>query len=111
MPINRKVTTRVWAGRPSLDRSWQDHGRCFTVPPDTFHPDRTAADEILTAMRVCAPCPVRKPCHTYAVEDWIRDGVWGGLDPARIHRATTARYNAVTAAYETIRDLRKQVAT
>lgn len=36
------------------------------------------------AKEVCADCPVREGCLEYALDNNIRNGVWGGLDESEI---------------------------
>jgi WhiB family redox-sensing transcriptional regulator len=54
---------------------------CAQTSPDIFFPDDTDRETLSKAKQVCASCPVRVECLTYAVEafgktsDW---GVWGG---------------------------------
>jgi WhiB family redox-sensing transcriptional regulator len=54
---------------------------CAQTNPDLFFPDDTDREMLSKARQVCARCPVRVECLTYAVEsfgktsDW---GIWGG---------------------------------
>lgn len=42
-----------------------------------FPPPGAMGDEVAAALRVCATCPVRKPCADYATAHGER-GIWGG---------------------------------
>ncbi|MGY9065324.1 WhiB family transcriptional regulator [Streptomyces sp. CAS3] len=82
----RQITTHT-APASSLrglsDTSWQPQGACHGMNPEdadaTFFalPRDHAATEF--AKELCARCPVRTECLNYALENGIRDGVWGGL--------------------------------
>ena len=51
------------------------------------------------AKAVCASCPVRAECLDYALEHYVRCGIWGGLNETerfrerlrRTHRASARR--------------------
>ena len=68
-------------------------GHCMQVdPPDLFtdYGDRGAArrDRIAQAKAVCAGCPFRVPCATWAM-DTNQTGVWGGMSD--VDRQATRR--------------------
>jgi WhiB family redox-sensing transcriptional regulator len=78
-----------FGGLMSLDHSWQDWAACVDLPTDVFYPvqDRIEPDakyamRVRLARGVCARCPVRVRCLTYAVTLEVRDpvawGIWGG---------------------------------
>jgi len=63
------------------DLSWTELGRCGSVEPDLFFPVGPADSRaVKAAKRVCATCPVQRPCLAYALETGQRHGVWGGTD-------------------------------
>ncbi|MEV8532454.1 WhiB family transcriptional regulator [Streptomyces sp. NPDC051211] len=71
--------------------SWQLHAACRTLGSGMFFhptgergPEREDREE--AAKRVCADCPVRRECLTYALRAREPYGVWGGLS-ARERRA------------------------
>jgi WhiB family redox-sensing transcriptional regulator len=71
--------------RPVLaaDTGWMDRGACRGVPgvhfgPPNEHPAEQAP-RVEAAKRVCAGCPVRPQCLSYAETRGERHGVWGGL--------------------------------
>ncbi|MFD0209170.1 WhiB family transcriptional regulator [Streptomyces hirsutus] len=50
--------------------------------PDLFvHSSRTTPlkEAATQAKTLCAQCPVREACATYAIRNDYRDGIWGGL--------------------------------
>lgn len=60
--------------------TWVDGALCAQAYPDAFFPDsdtpeRSTAD----ALKLCASCPVRDECLTYALTHDERYGIWGGL--------------------------------
>jgi WhiB family transcriptional regulator, redox-sensing transcriptional regulator len=60
-------------------RSWRDRAACrdlVTADNDPFFAD---SDEgIQAAIAICAPCPVRDDCLTFAVRTGQQYGIWGG---------------------------------
>lgn len=59
---------------------WLD-ARCSGDDLDRWFPS-TDRPEILVELRaVCAQCPVRTACATWAVDNRILWGVWGGTSP------------------------------
>ena len=70
------------SGETTLTRSraqstyWMSFARCRDMDPDVFFPSDGAGVE--RARLVCAECPVREPCLSYALEQEIVNGVWGG---------------------------------
>lgn len=59
---------------------WQDRAACRTGddPADTWHPSHGDTKQVKDALAVCARCPVIEPCLRYALDNGLRDGVWGG---------------------------------
>jgi WhiB family transcriptional regulator, redox-sensing transcriptional regulator len=69
--------------------TWWESAACLDTPLDMWHGRYTEA-----ARRVCFACPVRNACLTYALDEDIRDGLYGGLDPDErepMRRARRAR--------------------
>jgi WhiB family redox-sensing transcriptional regulator len=69
------------AHRPDID--WQEAAICRQADPELFFPIGTtgaAVAEIQRAKAVCARCPVRRPCLTYALATRQEFGIWGGRD-------------------------------
>lgn len=95
--------------RGIADHSWQARGRCHGMPPEKadelfFHAarDRAAVEE---AKSICGSCPVKKACFDYALDNEIRQGIWGGLTEAE-RRPWHARvdkrldYSRIKAAFQ-----------
>lgn len=57
---------------------WQDDALCREVDGDLFFPTE-GREHLAEAKRLCAGCPVRTQCLTFALEGNERFGVWGGL--------------------------------
>lgn len=77
--------------------NWQNAAACRDVDPELFFP---ASDDYTTdanvralieAGRVCAGCPVRRECLTYAVESGVTHGIWAGRSPAELRAIRRAR--------------------
>ncbi len=63
-------------------------GLCAQTDPDAFFPDKGGATT-RAAKAVCAGCPVRTECLTYALDRGERFGVWGGMSERERHRLLT----------------------
>ncbi len=76
--------------------AWLAAGSCVSADPDLFFPvsaSGASATQIAQARRICARCPVRRPCLDFATETSQPDGIWGGTTPeerARARRQETA---------------------
>jgi WhiB family redox-sensing transcriptional regulator len=62
---------------------WRELAACRDYDPEMFFPtadERTpkGAADLAEAKAVCAVCPVRKACLTWAIEAGEDHGVWGG---------------------------------
>ena len=74
--------------------TWREDAACLHADPDLFFPIASigpALDQIDQAKRICAACPVRKPCLAWALDQGVVSGIWGGTSEAerRAIRATT----------------------
>ena len=63
---------------------WVADGLCAEVDSELFYPPANAAAH--DAKSICARCPVRTECLTYALEAGERWGVWGGMTPTERKR-------------------------
>jgi WhiB family redox-sensing transcriptional regulator len=75
---------------------WMERALCSQVDPDLFFPEGPATTVVVGKRRakaICQKCDVRLECLEYALEaDWIRDGVWAGLDAGELRRFRATRY-------------------
>jgi WhiB family transcriptional regulator, redox-sensing transcriptional regulator len=76
--------------------SWYDRAACRGWNTQLFFgPDGERAQDLQTreakAKAICAVCPVREPCLTYALSNSIKDGIWGGLNRAERTRERRRR--------------------
>jgi WhiB family redox-sensing transcriptional regulator len=63
--------------------SWRDSAACRYADTELFFPigkTGPALAEIQQAKRVCAGCPVRQACLTFALSTNQLYGIWGGYD-------------------------------
>ena len=60
---------------PAGGWNWRDDARCTETGPDLFFPEVWQSAE--PAKRICATCPVRPECFTWAMTHYEK-GVWGG---------------------------------
>ena len=81
----------------TLSTEWQQRGRCraidseiFFPPPHFEHkPEREAREA--QAKAICADCPVRVECLTWALEVREAHGVWGGASEGDRKQMLTGR--------------------
>jgi WhiB family redox-sensing transcriptional regulator len=63
--------------------SWRESAACRFLDTELFFPIGKAGPaiaEIQRAKAVCARCPVRQACLTFALETRQGYGIWGGCD-------------------------------
>lgn len=59
-----------------------DNAICNETDPELFFPSHPAnQSNIKMALAICKRCPVQHECLTYALENRISDGIWGGATP------------------------------
>jgi WhiB family transcriptional regulator, redox-sensing transcriptional regulator len=71
----------VYAAARVLSTDWAARGACLSGDPDLFFPITSsgpALPQIAQAKAVCARCPVRIDCLSYALATGQDAGVWGG---------------------------------
>ena len=60
---------------------WHDDATCFGEDPELFFPVGTNGPAVWQAQEaktVCRRCPVAAPCLTWALENGVEHGIWGG---------------------------------
>ncbi len=63
--------------REKASTEWMAEGVCKGGDTTVFFPHRE--DDSKAARRdFCSRCPVQRDCFSYAVENRIKDGIWGG---------------------------------
>ena len=63
--------------------SWRESAAYRFLETDLFFPigkTGLAVAEVQRAEAVCASCPVRPPCLTFALDTHQGSGIWGGYD-------------------------------
>jgi len=83
-----KLRHRSTAASAPFAARWREVAACRGADLNLFFPGRGESAE--PARRVCAGCPVRKPCLDYALGSGTTAGVWGGL-AERDRRALRSR--------------------
>jgi WhiB family redox-sensing transcriptional regulator len=58
-------------------QDWRAYAACADYDPDLFF--APGALEHKLAKKVCRRCPVRSQCLTYAMDEPVDHGIWGGL--------------------------------
>ncbi|MFC5252988.1 WhiB family transcriptional regulator [Streptomyces nigrescens] len=68
------------------DTSWHTRGACHGMDVEdadaVFFPLPRDHEAIAEAKELCGWCPVRRDCLNYALENGLKEGVWGGLTEA-----------------------------
>jgi len=68
------------------DTSWHTRGACHGMDPEdadaVFFPLPRDHEAIAEAKELCGWCPVRRDCLNYALENALKEGIWGGLTQA-----------------------------
>ena len=68
-------------GIPLPRTNWRELAACRDADPELFFPIGAAGRalrQVDEAKQVCAGCPVRAQCLTWALDKRVTDGVWGG---------------------------------
>ena len=60
-----------------VSRNWRDDALCPQTDPDAFFPEKGGGTR--AAKRICAMCKVKTQCAIFAVDNDIREGIWGGM--------------------------------
>ncbi|TYC15506.1 WhiB family transcriptional regulator [Actinomadura syzygii] len=67
------------------EEHWSDHAICRGADPDLFFPIGYSAPVLKAqedaAKAICANCPVKAECLSWALQVGEPDGVWGGTTP------------------------------
>lgn len=71
------------------DQDWQKLAHCLDQELNLFFPEKGASTQ--QAKKICAGCIVRSECLEYALENNIKDGVFGGASRRDRRRITRAR--------------------
>lgn len=64
------------------DNDWRHYAACRGEDPEQFFPTgQTGPWELVidNAKAVCRRCPVREQCLTWALDNHMNEGVWGGF--------------------------------
>lgn len=56
--------------------AWMSEGICAQIDTEHFFPELGQTSTV--ARKICGGCPVRVKCLNYALDEEIRDGIWGG---------------------------------
>jgi WhiB family transcriptional regulator, redox-sensing transcriptional regulator len=88
LPLAQAATPRAAVDVPASAADvpasrWRDAAVCRQADPELFFPIGStgrAEAEISAAKAVCARCPVRRPCLTFALHTAQQFGIWGGCD-------------------------------
>ncbi|WP_073224376.1 WhiB family transcriptional regulator [Streptomyces sp. NBRC 110465] len=91
------------------DTSWQTRGTCHGMDVEdaeaVFFPGPRDHEDIAEAKELCGWCPVRRDCLDFALENGLKEGIWGGLTKAErapLHKNLHKRrdYRRVVAFFQ-----------
>lgn len=68
------------------DADWREAAACSGVESDIFFPASEEESATEEARAICAECPVREACLSYALTTNQSAGVWGGMDAGERRR-------------------------
>lgn len=74
---------------------WRRHAPCLGIDADVFFPQR--GEDVGSARRVCAGCPVKVQCLTFALNENEHYGIWGGLSERQRRQLRRGRRVDLTA--------------
>ncbi|MFC8708927.1 MULTISPECIES: WhiB family transcriptional regulator [unclassified Streptomyces] len=95
--------------RGIADTSWHTRGACHGMDVEdaeaVFFPGPRDHEEIAEAKELCGWCPVRRDCLDFALDNGLKNGVWGGLTEAErrpLHDGLPRRldYRRVIATFQ-----------
>ncbi|MFE6977040.1 WhiB family transcriptional regulator [Streptomyces sp. NPDC057682] len=90
------------------DTTWHRRGTCYGMDVEdaeaVFFPGPRDHAEIAEAKELCGWCPVRRECLDFALENSLKEGVWGGMTEAErrpLHDKVHKRldYRRITAFF------------
>jgi WhiB family transcriptional regulator, redox-sensing transcriptional regulator len=61
---------------------WRDVAACRDHDPELFFPEGTTGPALAQAdraKRICAACPARSACLSFALRHGLGFGIWGGV--------------------------------
>ena len=82
---------------------WMAEGLCVGVNPDLFFPGH--GGDVSAAKAICAECPVKVPCLTYALQEGIKHGIWGGRSEKERRKMRRRRFEMLDNQPITFRHL------
>lgn len=86
----------VLSGRGE-DQGWKLYAACYGQDPDIWYPER--GQDVRPAKKVCAVCPARMACLSYALRNGERLGIWGGLTERERRRMRRGLSLSVSCIY------------
>lgn len=73
------------------DDRWMESAKCHIGDGVVWFPAQGERHLIAVAKRYCADCPVIQKCLTYALDNEIPHGVWGGHSPSERKKVVRSR--------------------
>ncbi|OHD15087.1 MAG: hypothetical protein A2Y38_26110 [Spirochaetes bacterium GWB1_59_5] len=81
-----------------MDREdWQESAKCSGADTDTYHWEHLGLNPHQQAQALCAGCPVKRECATYALQHRITDYVFAGVAVPPADKPQTKALQALAA--------------
>jgi len=71
-----------------------DEAPCTNTNPEIFFPDPSDLGGIFEAKTICSECSLINKCLTYAIDESLKYGIFGGMTPPEREREQKRRQNA-----------------
>ncbi|MDT0223500.1 WhiB family transcriptional regulator [Gordonia sp. AC31] len=68
---------------------WHWNALCASVGGDFWHPEKGESAE--PARLICNRCPVKDQCLQWALDNYEKDGIYGGVTAKERHRMVKER--------------------
>ena len=81
VPERRRQAEKPWATARIVHGEWRSAAACRSADPELFFPisvSGPAREQAAEAKTICAICPVRRECLTFALRTGQLHGIWGG---------------------------------
>lgn len=71
-----------------------DGAPCTEVDPEIFFPDPSDVGGIIEAKSICSECDLTTRCLQYAIDNSLKDGIFGGMTPKERERQRVLQWKA-----------------
>ena len=83
---------------PPLPKHFKTHALCQNAPINWFYPPKGTPP---IGKKLCHICPLQPECLTYAINNQINHGLWGGMTERERFTERAKRRRQSTNSYDT----------